>query len=246
MKVDRRFKLRLTAWPLLAGLLPLVVAAPVEPAGRTPDGAGGPFLPKTIARSAEHLQPKLTLAVHHQSYRMVSAGPILIPEGGLELSLRDLNAEPQIESEARLAVTYSTPTATVRPQTDRHWALAYMPPSVTSEAGLPGAGGAASQRAAELVFERDGSLLSEEASAILEDLADRALKSGTRVQILAYAGEVNDRSSASRRLALRRGLAVRTYLNELGIPKTRMSVHPIGGVGDTGPLDRVDILLPAS
>lgn len=94
----------------------------------------------------------------------------------------------------------------------------------------------------EVLFENDGNLIDEKAASELRRVAKRVLKKGAHVQIVAFAGEINDRTSRARRMALKRGLAVRAYLLERGVPRTRMSIHPMGGVSDAGPLDRVDLV----
>lgn len=94
----------------------------------------------------------------------------------------------------------------------------------------------------EVLFENDGNLIDEKAASALRGVAKRVLQKGAHVQIVAFAGDINDRSSRARRMALKRGLAVRAYLLERGVPRTRMSIHPMGGVSDAGPLDRVDLV----
>ncbi|NWG45115.1 MAG: hypothetical protein HXY25_01030 [Alphaproteobacteria bacterium] len=249
MTSHRRTRTGRAAALAMIGLLPLVLAAtsvPGEGADTDSTGAGGPFLPNTIARTADHLKPKLTLAVTHRSYEMRAAGPILYPEGALDFSFRA--EDPGLGAAAGpRGVSYAVPTGAIKPRAESSWTYAYLAPSILGEAGhfeelvLD-----RRSEKVELVFERGGSLIGEGELALLDQVAERVLKSGTQLEIFAYAGDVNDRTSTAKRLALRRGLAVRTYLVDQGVPKTRMSVNPIGGVSDTGPLDRVDILLSAS
>ena len=44
-------------------------------------------------------------------------------------------------------------------------------------------------------------------------------------------------------MSLSRALAVRSYLIEQGIRSTRIDVRALGLAGDSGPLDRVDVVL---
>lgn len=74
-----------------------------------------------------------------------------------------------------------------------------------------------------------------------------ALESGaSRVQLEAYGGTPGDKSSDSRRLSLKRALAVRQLLIDDGIPSNRIDVRAMGGTEDKGPNDRVDVYVRAS
>lgn len=66
-----------------------------------------------------------------------------------------------------------------------------------------------------------------------------------RLQINAYAAGTSDTLSVSRRLSLSRALNVRAFLIDQGVRSTRIDVRAIGLPEDTGPADRVDILLLA-
>ena len=55
--------------------------------------------------------------------------------------------------------------------------------------------------------------------------------------------ELGDKSSESRRLSLRRALAIRQLLIDKGIPANRIDVKAMGGIDDHGNADRVDIWL---
>ena len=79
--------------------------------------------------------------------------------------------------------------------------------------------------------------------ARIADTVNREIGSETRVQILAYAGTRNEKSSAARRLSLKRALIVRQLLIDAGIPSERIDVRAMGGVKDNGATDRVDIFL---
>jgi len=65
--------------------------------------------------------------------------------------------------------------------------------------------------------------------------------SGSRIQLLAYAGAKGEKSSDTRRLSLKRALVVRQLLIDDGVPSERIDVFALGGVEDDGPLDRVDV-----
>ena len=71
-----------------------------------------------------------------------------------------------------------------------------------------------------------------------------ALESGaSRVELDAYGGAPGDKSSDARRLSLKRALAVRQLLIDNGVPSNRIDVRAMGGIGDKGPADRVDVFL---
>lgn len=89
-------------------------------------------------------------------------------------------------------------------------------------------------------------------SAVLEDSAKETLGAvaksltgddGLRLQIVAYAVGEDDNASQARRLSLSRALAVRSYLIDQGIRSTRMDVRALGNKFDSGPGDRVDLVI---
>jgi outer membrane protein OmpA-like peptidoglycan-associated protein len=75
--------------------------------------------------------------------------------------------------------------------------------------------------------------------ALSREIADGA----DRLQLKSYAGGTGETLSASRRLSLSRALAVRSYLIEAGIRSTRIDVRALGRSEDSGPQDRVDVVL---
>jgi len=66
-----------------------------------------------------------------------------------------------------------------------------------------------------------------------------------RLQILAYAAGTDETTSQARRLSLSRALAVRKYLIDKGIGRTRLDVRALGNRAEDGPVDRVDLVLVA-
>ncbi len=77
----------------------------------------------------------------------------------------------------------------------------------------------------------------------LEMVALELMRHDDRIEIQAFAGEVGDVSSAARRLSLKRALNVREFLVERGVLQSRIDVRALGGTRDSGPAERVDILL---
>ncbi len=93
-------------------------------------------------------------------------------------------------------------------------------------------------------FAADASILDDKSIADVTAFADAFKERGGRVRLRGYAGPPGSSNSNMRRLSLRRVLAVRDFLITQGISAERMTVQALGGVKDTGPQDRVDILKP--
>jgi outer membrane protein OmpA-like peptidoglycan-associated protein len=97
--------------------------------------------------------------------------------------------------------------------------------------------------ASRVRFTGSSTRLSSEAKILLRDLARQIATRGDRLQLKAYAGGTNDSSSSARRLSLSRALAVRAFLIESGVRSTRIDVRALGRAADSGPPDRVDMIL---
>lgn len=93
---------------------------------------------------------------------------------------------------------------------------------------------------ASVLFDGTSSELSPAARKQLDALAIQYSGMSTRLQVEAYAGAAGDRSSDARRLSLKRGLAVRSYLMSKGVSGARIDVRALGGAA-RGNTDRVDI-----
>lgn len=100
----------------------------------------------------------------------------------------------------------------------------------------------------QLLFEPGVDSIATGDRAVLDQLAERLSGSpDQRIQLRAYASSDDGTASAARRLALARALQVRAYLIENGVRSTRIDVRALGDkVEDTGPLDRIDIVLVES
>lgn len=72
---------------------------------------------------------------------------------------------------------------------------------------------------------------------------NEALTGRNRVQILAYAGPKDNKTSSARRLSLKRALILRQLLIDGGVPADRIDVRAMGGITDTGVPERVDVYL---
>lgn len=72
-----------------------------------------------------------------------------------------------------------------------------------------------------------------------------ALSNGSaRIELEAFGGKPNDKSSEARRISLKRALIVRQLLIDEGVPSERIDVRAMGGASEGSP-DRVDIFLRA-
>ncbi len=77
----------------------------------------------------------------------------------------------------------------------------------------------------------------------LKRIATAIASSERRVQLNAYAGGTAETVSVARRLSLSRALAVRSFLIDAGVRSTRIDVRALGVAEDTGPAERVDVVL---
>lgn len=113
------------------------------------------------------------------------------------------------------------------------------PPTITPTSG--------ETKQAAILFDQDSTTLSDSGNAQLKTLAFSlmtALTSGAdQIDLVAYGGSPGDKSSSARRISLKRALAVREALIVYGVPAGRIDVRALGGVGDNGPTDRVDIFI---
>lgn len=92
-------------------------------------------------------------------------------------------------------------------------------------------------------FTLNESALSSSAHDEIAAFAADVQRQSSRLLIKAYAGPPRDASSTARKLSLRRALSVRNRLIESGVVSGRIHVRALGGTSDSGPQDRVDIVL---
>jgi outer membrane protein OmpA-like peptidoglycan-associated protein len=170
----------------------------------------------------------------------------------------DETAPAQTPSAIPFSLSDSTPSAPPpakpapvreKPQTPQRTASIEQPPEKTRDTmpKVPVDKGLSKQAA--ILFDTGSADLSKSSTARLNDLAfslKTALANGAdHVELDAYAGPPGDKSSNSRRLSLRRALAVREALIVDGVPPVRIDVRALGGVTDNGATDRVDIFVKA-
>ena len=95
-----------------------------------------------------------------------------------------------------------------------------------------------------VTFQGNSPALSADARASLDKLAAELIAHpDRRATLKAYSGGTV--GSETRRLSLARGLAVRAYLIDKGVPRERLDVQALGTSADGGPADRVDAVAGA-
>jgi len=95
----------------------------------------------------------------------------------------------------------------------------------------------------QIPFRSGSAALGTETERKLAAIAQQMRDGDGRLQLKAYAESDDQNSSKARRLSLSRALAVRSYLIENGMRSTRIDVRALGIARDSGPADRVDIVL---
>ncbi len=98
------------------------------------------------------------------------------------------------------------------------------------------------------MFDVDSAQLMTSGRSTLAAVAKKLNQTAARIQLKAYTSQSTLTSvSAQRRLSLKRAMAVRQHLTtEFGISSSRIDVRVLGTVEDSGPGDRVDIVMTSS
>ena len=111
-------------------------------------------------------------------------------------------------------------------------------------AALPPAPSFSMEKPTAIPFAVGASTLADPAKQTLDSVAQTLNgNADLRLQIVAYATGSDDNASQARRLSLSRALAVRSFLIDAGIRSTRMDVRALGNKFDSGPGDRVDLIV---
>ncbi|MFM8988697.1 MAG: OmpA family protein, partial [Alphaproteobacteria bacterium] len=119
-------------------------------------------------------------------------------------------------------------------------AAAPPPPAPPLAASLPPS--RAAQPAARLSVAADSAEPPAELRNDLRDIVEQLRRAPDgRLRIEGFAA--GEDANRSRRLSLRRALAVRSYLIDQGLASTRMDVFARGNQPEDGPADRVDVTL---
>ena len=138
---------------------------------------------------------------------------------------------PPTESDLSVDSSGQTELAAITPAT---------PPTQTEITSQP----SISTDATTVLFANGDATIGESNEAALRVLAGQInAEERTRLQLKAYAGARDSSASAARRLSLSRALAVRSFLIESGVNSTRIDVRALGAKSESGPEDRVDLVI---
>ena len=113
---------------------------------------------------------------------------------------------------------------------------------VVSAIGTPAAAQTAPIYTAVISFATADHEVKSTARTVLDGVAVRMRGNATNAHITGYAGDREEQSQEGRRLALRRAIAVRTYLLEKGITEDRMRVFARVEAGPDNIGARINIL----
>lgn len=95
-----------------------------------------------------------------------------------------------------------------------------------------------------VLFSPGDAQLSDEFAGALNQIADHIKDDErARLQLKAFAAGGSTSPSAARRLSLSRALAVRSFLIEAGLSSTKIDVRALGAKYESGPPDRVDVVV---
>lgn len=231
-----------------------------------------PFLSQAKIHSEwRRQQPNLSLSAVDNQSAILAFGPLRYADGAIHVPGRTMPSPPAQKDKAgnsKLGRSTSAPTAWKSPdgfdylavETATEEATGYgfdhLPlvssahaaaPDGNEKASRAGMGGPMARLpiGGHMMFEKGSADLGSETLAKLEMLVSTLKSSRSSVEIMAYAGRPSSKSSSDRRLALRRGLAVRAFLVARGIDQSRISVRPMGGIRDSGPSARADVFYVA-
>lgn len=200
------------------------VTAPAPAAAKRPEI---PSKPRIVAKSTPPAAGKPKIASVAPPPPAVTRAPV--PQAKAQLPPRapviaaTVPAPPKPKPVQTAARTSSTGTASSAPSN---------PTSVVEGGGV------------RLLFDDGqsafGDAMAPPLGALVKDLKANNKR---RVQLLAYAAAAEGNASKARRLSLSRALSVRAYLMAQGIASTRMDVRALGDRSNSGPANRVDVMV---
>lgn len=128
------------------------------------------------------------------------------------------------------------------PQADKGAPQALVALTAQTPASEPPASASGNEGLMSVGFDRESAKLGDNGRDILAHLASRMTEDATlEVQLLGYAGGDDDNNGKARRLSLSRALAVRSFLIDQGVRRTRIELRALGNKVPDGAPDRVDI-----
>jgi len=207
---------------------------------------------------------RLIPAMEDGSYATLALGPIRYPDGAVTLPgrLKVMRQQAKQPDVTEVGHGVSVPTGIILAEAFNAYpsdkksdtagnssGFGGLPLVTSAHAAAPGSaaleamGGPLNRLPVEghVLFVEDDDALSSGAQTQLDKVVKLLRKSHASLDVVAYGGNRESRSSDARRLSLRRGLAVRAYLVSRGIDQKRISIRPMGGVRDDGPQQRVDV-----
>jgi outer membrane protein OmpA-like peptidoglycan-associated protein len=147
---------------------------------------------------------------------------------------------PAVSQPSAAIAPSAAPAAKAPPSTQSVAAVAPVAPAAQQQARASVLSGLAT--AAEVRFDPGLEILTPEAQAALDQIVEPLKAAALRVQLAAYSGAPGNNSSETRRLSLKRALAVRDYLDSRGVPKLTVNIAAFGGATQ-GQSDRVDVMV---
>ena len=222
-----------------------VAVGPTQSHTHTPALATGAAMEASVVLSSipvdyDIMQTAGGLATGHESYPERTVGELRFPEGAIDVPWAPQGVDDDETITLATAIpsrggSVSTPT---RDETPQLMTASYGDTDFSTIGAIdPG-----SLRSV-IIFDRTAADLRGDAEDMLDQVAASLRGNAVRIQLRAFGGGVAERTHTARRLALRRALSVRNYLMDQGIDQERITVRAMGGSSDSGPTDRVDIVL---
>jgi len=225
-----KFVLKPPSMPVIKAKKPRSIArpkAPAMPKAKVPTVIAKP-MPKPVTAAPKQITKAVPVV---PKAPVVAAPPPPPPAAPVVKAAPVVVAQPVAKSEPAPVQKVPAPKAPTKVKTQ-----------VASVSSLASLGKGLVSR---VNFAGSSTRLNEDAKNQLRDLATKIAASGERLQLKAFAGGTGGSSSSARRLSLSRALTVRSYLIESGVRSTRIGVRALGRAVDSGPPDRVDLILLA-
>jgi outer membrane protein OmpA-like peptidoglycan-associated protein len=215
----------------------------------SPTGASGPFqsvpyVPRRSGAVRPQAARRTTVAAAPAPTQVANGGPTDSPPPAPTPTPRITNPPraaakpaPKPAAEPKLA---PPPVAAKPPEPPKPApAVIVERPTQTAAAPPPAPARPAANGATRVTFEANSPALSADARSALDRLAaDLVAHPARKLTLKAYSA--GGGGPETRRLSLARGLAVRAYLIDKGVPRERLDVQALGASADSGPADRVD------
>ena len=99
------------------------------------------------------------------------------------------------------------------------------------------------QSATALIFVGTGERLTEESWSILKTMTESLTQKPVKIELEAYGGTPDDDLETAQRIAFRRGVALRRYFLERGIPDNFIRLDVKGLAEADAPPHRIDLFL---